>query len=134
MVSFSRLFDLASKAVDKASSSSSGSASRPAAGGGRDWRDMVRSAADAVTGDRRADASPVPASAPASVPESLPPSGPPSRVPGGRSFDPHAASKRHPISTVPRMPLSTSSERAPVPRISESERLLEGGLDVRMRG
>ncbi|WP_136585493.1 cation-transporting ATPase [Microbacterium hydrothermale] len=64
MVSFSRLFDLASKAVDKASSSSSGSASRPAAGGGRDWRDVVRSAADAVTGDRRADASPVPVSGP----------------------------------------------------------------------
>ncbi|KTS65160.1 cation-transporting ATPase [Microbacterium testaceum] len=53
MVSFSRLFDLASKAVDKASSSSTGS--RPAPGG-RDWRDMVRSAADAVTGDRRGDA------------------------------------------------------------------------------
>lgn len=64
MVSFSRLFDLASKAVDKASSSSSAPASRPTAGGGRDWRDMVRSAADAVTGDRRADASPVPASGP----------------------------------------------------------------------
>jgi hypothetical protein len=53
MVSFSRLFDLASKAVDKATSSSSSSA-RPAQGGGRDWRDMVRGAADAVTGDRRA--------------------------------------------------------------------------------
>ncbi|MEV8238905.1 cation-transporting ATPase [Microbacterium testaceum] len=53
MVSFSRLFDLASKAVDKASSSGAGS--RPAPGG-RDWRDMVRSAADAVTGDRRGDA------------------------------------------------------------------------------
>jgi len=55
MVSFSRLFDLASKAVDKASSSGAGS--RPATGGSRDWRDMVRSAADAVTGDRRGDAS-----------------------------------------------------------------------------
>ncbi|BAJ76279.1 cation transport ATPase [Microbacterium testaceum StLB037] len=54
MVSFSRLFDLASKAVDKASSSGTGS--RPATGGGRDWRTMVRSAADAVTGDRRGDA------------------------------------------------------------------------------
>lgn len=53
MVSFSRLFDLASKAVDKASSSGAGS--RPAPGG-RDWRGMVRSAADAVTGDRRGDA------------------------------------------------------------------------------
>lgn len=52
MVSFSRLFDLASKAVDKASSSSSAPrGSTP--GGGRDWRDMVRSAADAVTGDTR---------------------------------------------------------------------------------
>jgi hypothetical protein len=53
VVSFSRLFDLASKAVDKASSSSSSSQRPPAAGGGKDWRDMVRSAADAVTGDRR---------------------------------------------------------------------------------
>jgi hypothetical protein len=68
MVSFSRLFDLASKAVDKASSSGSASrpasGSRPTAGGGRDWRDMVRSAADAVTGDRRADAQAAPAPAP----------------------------------------------------------------------
>ncbi|MDF2920879.1 cation-transporting ATPase [Microbacterium sp. NPDC086615] len=60
MVSFSRLFDLASKAVDKASSSGAGS--RPAPGG-RDWRDMVRSAADAVTGDRRGDAPATPAPA-----------------------------------------------------------------------
>lgn len=65
MVSFSRLFDLASKAVDKASSSSSssrdGSAPRPSSGASRDWRTMVRSAADAVTGDRRADSAPAPA-------------------------------------------------------------------------
>ncbi|MDQ1084056.1 MULTISPECIES: cation-transporting ATPase [Microbacterium] len=61
MVSFSRLFVLASKAVDKASSSSP---SRPAAGrGGSDWRDMVRSAADAVTGDRRSPSSPTPPAA-----------------------------------------------------------------------
>ncbi|MFN3948247.1 cation-transporting ATPase [Microbacterium sp.] len=55
MVSFSRLFDLASKAVDKASSSSSSSPAHRGStpGGGRDWRDMVRSAADAVTGDGR---------------------------------------------------------------------------------
>lgn len=63
MVSFSRLFDLASKAVDKASSSSS---QRPATGGGgKDWRDMVRSAADAVTGDRRPGAPAAPSAAPA---------------------------------------------------------------------
>lgn len=49
MVSFSRLFDLASKAAGKAASAK-GSGSAPA---GRDWRDMVRSAADAVTGDAR---------------------------------------------------------------------------------
>jgi len=53
MVSFSRLFDLASQAAKKASSSSSPQRSS----GGTDWRGMVRSAADAVTGDRRADAS-----------------------------------------------------------------------------
>ncbi len=58
VVSFSRLVSLASKAVEKASSSRpSGSA------GGTDWRDMVRSAADAVTGDRRPAAS-----APSAVP------------------------------------------------------------------
>lgn len=65
MVSFSRLFDLASKAVDKASSSSS---PRPAAGGGKDWRDMVRSAADAVTGDRRPTAPAAASGAPAMAP------------------------------------------------------------------
>ncbi|WP_150957079.1 cation-transporting ATPase [Microbacterium testaceum] len=54
MVSFSRLFDLASKAAGKAASSPR----TPGAAGGKDWRDMVRSAADAVTGDRRADAPP----------------------------------------------------------------------------
>lgn len=63
MVSFPRLFDLASKAVDKASSSSS--PRPPAAGGGKDWRDMVRSAADAVTGDRRTDSATTPAAPPA---------------------------------------------------------------------
>jgi len=62
MVSFSRLFDLASKAIDKTSSSSSqGATPRPGSGGSRDWRDMVRSAADAVTGDRRSAAGPAPA-------------------------------------------------------------------------
>ncbi|MDQ1136853.1 hypothetical protein QE410_001652 [Microbacterium sp. SORGH_AS 1204] len=64
MVSLSRLISLASKAVDKASSSSS-SARPSGAGGGKDWRDMVRSAADAVKGDRRADApTPAPRTAP----------------------------------------------------------------------
>ncbi len=63
MVSLSRLISLASKAVDKASSSSS---PRPSGtGGGKDWRDMVRSAADAVTGDRRTDA---PGAAPRTAP------------------------------------------------------------------
>ncbi|MDU0326673.1 MULTISPECIES: cation-transporting ATPase [Microbacterium] len=49
MVSFSRLFDIASKAAGKASAAKSS----PSASGSRDWRDMVRSAADAVTGDAR---------------------------------------------------------------------------------
>ncbi|MDQ1173996.1 hypothetical protein QE430_002303 [Microbacterium testaceum] len=49
MVSFSRLFDIASKAAGKAAAAKSG----PSASGSRDWRDMVRSAADAVTGDAR---------------------------------------------------------------------------------
>ncbi|WZH36288.1 MAG: cation-transporting ATPase [Microbacterium enclense] len=56
MVSFSRLIDLASKAVDKASSS--GGTSRATPEGGRDWRSVVRSAADAVSGDRRAETAP----------------------------------------------------------------------------
>ena len=54
MVSFSRLFDLATKAAGKAASSQR--TSNPS--GGKDWRDMVRSAADAVTGDRRVDTPP----------------------------------------------------------------------------
>lgn len=52
MVNLSRLISLASKAVDKASSSQRANPSQ----GGRDWREVVRSAADAVTGDRRTDA------------------------------------------------------------------------------
>lgn len=54
MVNLSRLISLASKAVDKASSSQRANPSQ----GGRDWRDVVPSAADAVTGDRRNDAAP----------------------------------------------------------------------------
>lgn len=54
MSSFSRFLDMASRAVDKASSARpSGSAA------GRDWRDVVRSAADAVTGGQR-DSRPAP--------------------------------------------------------------------------
>jgi len=65
MVSFSRLFDLASKAAGKAASSSR----TPGAFGGKDWRDMVRSAADAVTGDRGANTPPPTATrGPASAP------------------------------------------------------------------
>ncbi|MFG6278208.1 cation-transporting ATPase [Microbacterium sp. 5K110] len=51
MSKFSRLFDLASRAVDKASTSRP--ASSTGSGGGTDWRDLVRTAAGAVTGDRR---------------------------------------------------------------------------------
>ncbi|MCJ1707533.1 DUF3106 domain-containing protein [Microbacterium sp. VKM Ac-2923] len=86
MVSFSRLFDLASKAVDKASSSSS-TPRPPAAGGGKDWRDMVRSAADAVTGDRRTDSAPTPPAPPATPHVST------SRAPGSTGrYAPPAAS------------------------------------------
>lgn len=66
MVSFSRLFDIASKAVDKASSAKSGSSDpRSSSAGGRDWRDMVRSAADAVTGDGRSRGAAAPTAPPA---------------------------------------------------------------------
>lgn len=54
MASFSRLFGMASRAVEKMTSDQN--PQRPAAGGStgsRDWRDMVRQAADAVTGDGR---------------------------------------------------------------------------------
>lgn len=51
MASFSRLFGMASRAVDKMSSDQQ--SPRSHGGGSRDWRDMVRQAADAVTGDRR---------------------------------------------------------------------------------
>lgn len=46
MSSFSRLIDMASKALDKGTSSSNSSQA-----GGRDWRAMVRDVAGAVTGD-----------------------------------------------------------------------------------
>lgn len=50
MSTFNRLFGLAAKALDKTGSSSpTGGAS--ANGGAGDWRSMVRSAADALTGD-----------------------------------------------------------------------------------
>ena len=69
MVSFSRLFDLASKAAGKAASSSR----PPGASGGKDWRDMVRSAADAVTGDRGASTAPAATHGPASNGRYAPP-------------------------------------------------------------
>lgn len=50
MSTFSRLFDLASKALDKSSSSGRQDAARPASG---DWRGIVRGAAEALTGDPR---------------------------------------------------------------------------------
>lgn len=52
MSNFQRLLNMASKALDKNSSSSSGSG----ATGNTDWRDLVRTAADKVTGDNRAPA------------------------------------------------------------------------------
>jgi hypothetical protein len=50
MSTFNRLFGLAAKALDKTGSSTSASGGAPASGAG-DWRSMVRSAADALTGD-----------------------------------------------------------------------------------
>lgn len=70
MVSFSRLIDLASKAVNKASSSSHTTDPRAGASGGRDWRGLVRSAADAVTGDRRDASTATPARGSAATPRS----------------------------------------------------------------
>ena len=52
MSNFQRLLNMASKALDKNSSSSSGSGTT----GNTDWRDLVRTAADKVTGDNRAGA------------------------------------------------------------------------------
>lgn len=56
MSKISRLFDLAARAVDKTGSSRPSSRSGSAAG--TDWRDLVRTAADAVTGDRRSSQTP----------------------------------------------------------------------------
>ena len=52
MSNFQRLLNMASKALDKNSSSSGGSGTT----GNTDWRDLVRTAADKVTGDNRAAA------------------------------------------------------------------------------
>lgn len=56
MASFSRLFDMASKALDKTTSSSASSSQS----GGRDWRAMVRDVAGAVAGDTRDGSRPTP--------------------------------------------------------------------------
>ncbi len=51
MSRLNRLFDIAAKALDKSGSSS---AARPTnSGSGTDWRDLVRKAADQLTGDER---------------------------------------------------------------------------------
>ncbi len=51
MSTFNRLFDLAAKALDKTGSSSTPAPRAAPASGAGDWRSMVRSAADALTGD-----------------------------------------------------------------------------------
>lgn len=65
MSNLQRILNLASKALDKKGSSGSGSAG---AGGSRsgstDWRDLVRTAADKVTGTPSAPAAPGPSPAP----------------------------------------------------------------------
>lgn len=76
MAKLSRLVDLATRAAGKAASSRSASGS---SSGGGDWRDMVRTAADAVTGARR-DA-PAPSSPPS-----------PTAAPGAGSAPPAAGS------------------------------------------
>ncbi|SDY53831.1 hypothetical protein [Herbiconiux ginsengi] len=53
MVDLSRLLGLAQKALDK-----TGSSTPDARGGGSDWRSVVRNAAEALTGDGAASASP----------------------------------------------------------------------------
>lgn len=60
MGTFSRLFDMASKAMDKTSSPTPG---RSADAGSQDWRSIVRTVADKVTGDDR-PAAPAPSYAP----------------------------------------------------------------------
>lgn len=87
MSKISRLFGLAARAVDKAGSSRPSSGTGPAAG--TDWRDLVRTAADAVTGDRRSPQTPA-ASAPVTRPDT--PSGTPGATPAGRRYAPPAAS------------------------------------------
>ena len=87
MSKISRLFGLAARAVDKAGSSRPSSGTGPAAG--TDWRDLVRTAADAVTGDRRSPQTPA-ASAPVTRPDTT--AGAPGATPAGRRYAPPAAS------------------------------------------
>ena len=63
MANFQRLINMASKALDKSGSSSTSSSGNNSSGN-TDWRDLVRTAADKVTGDSR----PVPTNAPAAAP------------------------------------------------------------------
>ncbi|MFJ4039020.1 cation-transporting ATPase [Microbacterium sp. NPDC090007] len=95
MVNLSRLISLASKAVDKASSSKGANPS----GGGRDWRDVVRSAADAVTGDRRD--------------ETAPPRHP--GAPSGRFAPPASSGRYTPPTAAGRTPVS-AEDRAAIAR------------------
>lgn len=78
MSTFSRLFDIASKAMGSSSGSSAGSGSgapRAGAASGTDWRGLVGKVAEAVTGDGRpgpSGAAPHPSSAPAYTPPPAP--------------------------------------------------------------
>lgn len=85
MSTFSRLFDIASKALGSASGpSAQGSApsgagaTRPGAAGGTDWRGLVSKVAEAVTGDGRAGQSgtSAPGGLPAPSPAYTPPPAP----------------------------------------------------------
>ncbi|TQJ31276.1 cation-transporting ATPase [Microbacterium sp. SLBN-146] len=79
MSKLNRLFDLASKALDKGDKRSG------SAGSGTDWRGMVRSATDALSGDSRRD-SPAPATSPRPATGLTPPaSNPPTAGSGSRA-------------------------------------------------
>ena len=66
MGTFNRLFDLAAKALDKTGSSTPPAPGAPAARGGSDWRTVVRSAAESLTGD--AQRRPAPSTTPPPAP------------------------------------------------------------------
>ncbi len=120
MSKLSRLIGMASKALGDKNPSTGASSHGASASGSTDWRQMVRSAADAITGDgrdgARSDGARHPSSyaAPHSAPQSAPHAAPPAYNAGSAGLTPpHAGSPRRGASANSSM---TDADRAAIAR------------------